>query len=199
MGTTPNKGIRYPEPTNWAEEVYVRTQHVAEDTNAAFVTMDGRLDGLDAKTTVTQGTTNNLKGVALTRYGNCAGVYTHLPNDGVVRTVSQHTDQFYIPANASHAIVSIMNTGYSSANAAGAWYPLVSFNTGGTNWQNLGEHVVHNQSQPALDLGCSVVMDFNVRENRGNYGSVALQGYCAAASGTWITVGYMRWSVTLLG
>lgn len=197
MGTTSPKGLRYPEATTEARTLHTRIKELADDVNTVFTTQDTRLTGLESKTTTTQ---NNLNanGLVVGRYGHCAGVFTHSPNDGVIRTISQHIDYFYIPYTATRVMISMMSTAFAAVNAAGAWYPLVSLNTGGVNWQGMGEYATHNQTQPAIDLGFSAVAEFDVRSYRGNYGSVAVNAYCAPQSGGWITNGYLRWSATLI-
>lgn len=197
MGATNPKGLRYPEPTTEARTLHTQIKNLADDANGVLVSHDSRFTALDTKTNVTDSELVN-RNTVLGRYGHCAGVFTHLPNDGVLRTVSQHTDQFFVPATATRAIVSMSNTAYSNTNAAGAWYPLVSFTPGGTNWIGMAEFLVHNQVQPALDLGFRTTMEFNVESYDNVWGSVALNGYCDAPSGDWIIVGPLRWSVTLL-
>lgn len=201
-GTTTRKSLRFPLATEWADEVYYDTQQLAEDINGAFVGQDARLSGLDTKTNATNQSLNTL-GLIAARYGNCAGVYTHSPNDGAVRTISQHTDQFYIPSAAKRALVCAMSsanisTANGGTNAMQVWYPIVSFTTGGGNWYGFGEYVSHNNGNHVLDLGFSAVAEFNVEAFRGNYGSVAVQAYNAAGSADWVLNGPMRWSVTLL-
>ena len=198
MGTTSPKGLRYPEPTSEARTFPARIKDLADDANAVLVNHDDRFSGLDGKTNSTDALLSERNKV-IGRYGHCAGVYTHLPNDGVLRTVSQHTDQFWVPATATRAIVSVMNTAFSNVNAAGAWYPLVAFAPGGVGpWQGFGQYVVHNQAQPAIDLGFSACAEFNVEAYNNVWSSIAVNGYCDPGSANWITCGYLRWSVTLL-
>jgi len=198
MGVT-SKNLTYPEPTIPARIMPGAIQLLATDTNTVLTAHDTRFSGLDGKTNTTDSNLANRNQV-IARYGHCAGVYTHLPNDGVLRTVSQHTDQFFVPATATRAIVSMMSTAFSTVNAAGAWYPLVTFTPGGnSNWEGLGEYAVHNQTQPAIDLGYYACAEFNVENHNNVWGSVAVNAYCAAQSGNWITCGPMRWSVTLIG
>lgn len=199
MGTTSPKGLRYPEPTALARTLHTQIKNLADDMNAALVAQDVRLLALDNKTDATNTVVNNQTGMVLARYGNAAGVFTHSPNDGGLRTINQHTDQFYIPTNAKVLVVSFENTAFATANAAGAWYPLVSLTTGGGNWIGLGEYVTHNQAQPGIDLGFNCVHQVDVRNNVGNFGSVALNHYADMGSASWITNGFLRWSATLLG
>lgn len=199
MGATTPKGLRYPEPSTEARVMPARIQDLANDINDVLTTHDARFTALDTKTNTTN-TTLNSRGTVVSRYGNSAGVYTHSPNDGVIRTVNQHTDQFYIPANAKYAYVCIGNTAWCSLNAACHWQALVSFQTGGGAWQNVdnGDLVSHNQGNGALDMGFFVSGFFDVTANRNNYGSVAINNTNDTGSGGWVINGYMHWSVTCL-
>lgn len=196
MGTTSPKNLRYPEPTTEARTLHTQVKNLADDANNVLINHDARFTNLDAKTDQTNSNLSS-RNTVISRYGNCAGVFTHLPNDGVLRTVSQHTDQFYVPAAATRAHVSVMNTAFCNVNCAGAWYPLVNF--GNTGWQGFGEYVVHNQTEPGVDLGFQATAEFNVEAYDNVWSSIAVNGYCAPQSGNWITCGYMRWNVTLLG
>jgi hypothetical protein len=199
MGTTSPKGLRYPEPTVEARTLHTQIKNLADDVNGVLTTHDTRMNGLDTKTNTTN---NNLVPRALPeyRYGNVAGVYTHSPNDGIIRTISQHTDQFYVhpSANTLQISVSQVSTANNPGGSAGVWQVLVNF--AGTGWTSVpgNDLRVHNHEQPMLDMGFHVVGTFNVQAYRGQLGSIATNFTNDATSGGWVSHGPMMWSVVSL-
>lgn len=196
MGITSPKGLRYPEPTTEARTLHTRIKELADDTNTVLIAHDARFTGLDTKTNTTNSSLA-LRGMPQWQYGKSAGVYTHSPNDYVNRTISQHTDQFYVHPSANYIQVSMKQSSYCGAgNAAGSWEALVNF--GGTGWQAVtGTGInVHNQGNAVLDLGFHVVGIFNAQPYRNMAGSVATNFALDAPSAGWATHGDLFWNVT---
>lgn len=194
MGST-TKGLRYPEPTTEARTLHTRIKELADDMNTVLTAHDTRFTGLESKTTTTN---DNLapRGQTGYRYGQSAGVFTHSPNDGAWRTISQHLDQFYVHPNANYLQISMMQASYCGAgNAACYWDPLIKFGSGG--WENIRGAVVHvhNQGNAALDMGFHVSGIFNAQPYRGMSGSVATNCSVDAPSAGWLTHGNLFWSV----
>lgn len=199
MGTTSPKGLRYPEPTTEARTLHTRIKELADDANSVLVTHDARFTALDSKTNATNADLAN-RAYPQYRYGNSAGVFTFSPNDGVNRTISQHTDQFYVHPSANTIVVSLMQASFCSGvgGAACVWDPLVNF--GGTGWQQVSgnSHRVHNQENRQLDMGFHVVGTFNAQPYRGMLGSVATNCVNDATSAGWLYHGFLFWSVVSL-
>lgn len=196
MGTTSPKNLRYPEPTTEARTLHTQIKNLADDGTTVLTAHDARFAGLDSKTNTTDSILS-LRGNPVWKYSNCAGVFTHSPNDGVNRTISQHTDQFYVNPAANYIMVSLMQAsfGAGAGGTAGYWEPLVNF--GGTGWQFVGASPVraHNNEQTALDLGFFAASIFDARSYRNMAGSVASNFVNDPTSAGWVTHGYLRWSV----
>jgi hypothetical protein len=188
--------LRYPEPTSEARMLPYAIRDLADDTNSAFVVQDNRFTGLDTKTNATN---NNLslRGNPAWQYGRSAGVFTHSPNDGVNRTISQHTDMFYVHPSANYIQVSLMQASFGGGigGTALVWEPLVNF--GGTGWVHVtgNSHRTHNNSTRELDLGFHVVGIFNAQPYRNMAGSVATNCANDATSAGWAYHGFLLWSV----
>ena len=196
MGTTSPKGLRYPEPTAEARTLHTQVKNLADDVNGVLVAHDTRFAGLDTKTNTTNSNLA-LRGVSAYRYGSSAGIFTHSPNDGVNRTISQHTDQFYVSPSANYIQVSLSQASYciSGGGAQIVWEPLVNFD--GTGWQLVSGavQISHNQLNNALDMGFHVVGIFNAQPYRGMLGSVATNCANDATSAGWVVHGNLFWSV----
>lgn len=197
MGTTSPKNLRYPEPTTEARTLPAQIKNLADDVNSALTYQDTRLNNLDKKNSDTNAEIG-VRSKSSARHGASAGLYTHSPNDGVNRTISQHTNMFYIPANARVAQVSMMQRSYGQSlyACAGYWEVLVNF--AGTGWQHVnGSSLrVHNEGKYTLDLGFHIVGMFDVRSYRGTYGSVATNFNNDPTSGGYVVHSNLLWSVT---
>ena len=195
MGTTTPKGLRYPEPNTEARVMPARIQELATDINGVLTAYDTRFTGLESKTTTTN---NNLapRGQTGYRYGNSAGVYTYSPNDYVLRTISEHTNQFYVHPNANYIQISMHQSSYCGAgNAACQWEPLVKFGSGAWEYVVGNRIHCHNQGNATLDMGFHVVGIFNAQPYRGLAGSVATNCANDGPSAGWLTHGNLLWSV----
>lgn len=195
MGITIPKSLRYPEATTEARTLHTRIKELADDVNGVLVDHDTRFSKLDTKTNTTNSNLS-LRGNAAWPYGKSAGVYTHSPNDGINRTISEHPSQFYVHSSANYIQVSMMQSSYCGGvgGAAGVWEPLVNF--GGTGWQYLTGVTlrVHNQENNVLDMGFHVVGIFNAQPYRGMAGSVATNFNNDATSAGWVVHGNLLWN-----
>ena len=195
MGTT-TKGLRYPEANVLGNTLHTRVRELAEDMNTQLSSRDTRFDGLDTKTNNTN-TVLNARGLPIARYSGYGATGTNLPNSGVAYTTHYMANLAIVPAGSRVAVVSMHMPAHNVANAQSWWNPLASF--GGSGWMSMfasGYIAVHNQSNPAMNMGFSVTSAFDVRSYIGTYFGVAMDAHNDPGSGAWTHVGYLNWSVT---
>lgn len=195
MGTT-SKGFRYPEGVVVGNTIHTKIKELAQDIDSSLTSRDTRLNGLDTKTDNTNNTLN-VRGLPVSRHAGYGVAAANLPNNDAVYTVHSMTNLAIVPSGARTAIVSMHMPGHCVANAQAHWDPLASF--GGSGWISMfasGYISVHNQAQPAINMGFSVTSAFDVRPHVGGYFGVALNAFNDTGSGAWVHVGYLNWSVT---
>jgi hypothetical protein len=195
MGTT-TKGLRYPEANVLGNTLHTRIKELADDMNAALVSRDTRFDGLDTKTNTTN-TVLAARGLPISRHNGWVATSTNLPNNSSVYTTHLVSNPMIVPTGARVAVVSMQCNSRCETNAQMHWQPCVNFNAGWIGlWGNTAYASVHNQGQPALNMGFAVTAAFDVRDRVGQYTSLAVNAHNDTGSGAWIHIGYMSWSVT---
>lgn len=195
MGTT-SKGLRYPEATVLGNTLHTRIKELADDMNTQLVSRDTRFDGLDSKTNTTNATLAT-RGLPISRHSGYRAADTNLPNNSTAYTTHFATNLVTVPANSRTAVVSMHMPAHCVANAQCHWNPLVSF--GASGWMSMfgsGYVTVHNQGQPAINMGFAVSSVFDVRSRIGTNFGIAMDAHNDASSGAWIHLGYIKWSLT---
>jgi hypothetical protein len=201
MGTT-SKGLRYPEGTVLGNTLHTRIKELADDTNAALVSRDARLDGLDTKTNATNADLA-LRGMPISRYGGTINPASNIPNDSGVRTIWSLYSFAYVPANCRTVQVSLSANAQCVTNAQVHWKPMFSgINGAGGDWQMMFPSVdyvnVHNGGNTVLNMGFAVSSIFNMIPYRNQLAGIAVNAHNDTGSGAWIHAGYMQYSVLFM-